>query len=96
LENTLVEAVVQARGKVILLEDIERVLETKRGMKEKEPAEDPSSHDLVSMEKDHIEKILTEVNWNRTETAKRLGISLPTLRSKIRKYDITPPDDSDN
>jgi two-component system response regulator AtoC len=31
-----------------------------------------------------------KAGWNRTEAAKWLGISLPTLRSKIRKYGLDP------
>ena len=87
LENTLVEAVVQARGKVILLDDLEKIL-----------AKDDVLHatggksSLTMMEKEHIEVILAEVGWNRTEASRRLGITVPTLRSKIRKYGIIPPE----
>lgn len=87
LENVLVEAVVRARGKVILVEDLENVFKLSA---EAQHGFSPSS--LTSMEKEHIEHILTEVAWNRTEAARRLGISLPTLRSKIRKYGIARPD----
>ncbi|MBW2026870.1 MAG: helix-turn-helix domain-containing protein, partial [Deltaproteobacteria bacterium] len=38
----------------------------------------------------HITNTLCQVGWNRTEAAKKLGISLPTLRRKIRKYGIGP------
>ena len=49
-----------------------------------------SSYSLPNMEKDHIKNTLTQVGWNRTRAANILGISLPTLRSKIKKYGITP------
>ena len=87
LENVLVQAIVQSRGKVILLEEIDKIL----------CRADPfstmgvSSCSLPRVEKDHIQKILSDVGWNRTKAAKVLGISLPTLRSKIRKYAIVPP-----
>jgi two-component system response regulator AtoC len=42
------------------------------------------------MEKKHIRMTLDRLNWNRSETARVLGISLPTLRNKIRKYGIVP------
>ena len=86
LENVLVEAVVRARGKVILAADLEKILTMiTDGQKGFAPAS------LNNMEKDHIENTLAQVAWNRTEAARRLGISLPTLRSKIRKYEILPP-----
>jgi len=39
-----------------------------------------------------IQKTLSHVSWNRTEAAHLLGISLPTLRSKIRKYSLAASD----
>jgi two-component system response regulator AtoC len=42
------------------------------------------------MEKEHIRTTLDQLNWKRSETARILGISLPTLRKKIKKYGITP------
>ena len=47
-------------------------------------------YSLPRMEKEHISDALEQLNWNRSETARVLGISLPTLRSKIKKYGITP------
>ncbi len=87
LENTLVEAAVRAHGKVILLEDVETILS------KTEPQHEDTlpSAALTSMEKDHIEKILIEEDWNQTHAARRLGISRPTLRSKMQKYDIKQP-----
>ena len=86
LENTLVEACVQARGQVILLDAIEAIL----GRHRQVSAAYQSPQELVDLEKTHIEKILTETRGNISEAARRLGISRPTLRRKIRKYDIQP------
>lgn len=88
LENALVQAVVQARGKVILLEEIEKILDENLFL----PDERIGSDSLISMEMDHIQKTLEQLDWNRTRAAQTLGISLPTLRSKIRKYRIAPMD----
>ena len=88
LENVLVEAVVRARGKVILLDEIEKVLSVNHSL----PTMGLSSYSLPHMEKDHIQNALTQVRWNRTRASRMLGISLPTLRSKIRKYGIIQPD----
>ncbi len=92
LENVLVEAVVRARGKVILLEEIEDILSAGHPIED----ENPVSYSLPHMEKEHIQHTLNVLNWNRSETARMLGITLPTLRSKIRKYGILPPDESSN
>ena len=42
---------------------------------------------LKAMEKAHILKILEEVGGNRTEAAKRLGISLRTLQYRLKEYE---------
>ncbi len=86
LENVLVDVIVRARSKVILLEDVEKIL---AGIDELHKGFAPAS--LNHIEKDHIEQTLIDAGWNRSEASRRLGISLPTLRSKIRKYGIVPP-----
>jgi len=86
LENVLLEAVVHARGNVILLQEIVRILSDRYRF----PADDRQKESLPHMEKEHICNILSHVGWNRTKAAHLLGISLPTLRSKIRKYEIVP------
>ena len=88
LENILVEAVIQSRGKVILVKDLEKIL----GQEHDEYLKGSPAYSLESVERAHIEKILFKVKWNRNEAAEHSGISLPTLRSKIRKYKIMPPD----
>ena len=87
LENTLIEAVVRVRGSVILLDEIEKILSPNQTI----PESGLSIHSLSHSEKEHIQHTLATFHWNRTEVARRLEISLPTLRSKIRKYGITPP-----
>jgi len=86
LENVLVQAIVRARGKVILLEEIERIL----GADQDIHLRGTSTYSLPRMEQEHIENTLVQVGWNRTRAAQMLGISLPTLRSKIKKYGIVP------
>lgn len=86
LENVLVAAAVRARSKVILLEEIENIL-SRNGSPQ---ATDTTNYSLPSVEREHIENTLSRVGWNRTKASQILRISLPTLRSKIRKYGITP------
>lgn len=43
-------------------------------------------HTLASIEKTHILSTLTALENNKTQTAKHLGISLRTLRNKLKEY----------
>jgi two-component system response regulator AtoC len=47
---------------------------------------------LSGVETRHIFNILESVKWNRTRAAEILKISLPTLRKKILKYHLSPPE----
>ena len=91
LENVLVEAIVRARGGVLLLDEIEKILSMNYNLLPK----DISACSLTHIERDHIQNTLPQVDWNRTKAAQVLGISLPTLRKKIQKYGIVPPDKLD-
>ncbi|MCP3953370.1 MAG: sigma-54-dependent Fis family transcriptional regulator [Desulfobacterales bacterium] len=87
LENVLVEAVVRTGGRVILLDEIEDILSSNHLVANS----GLPGYSLPRMEKEHIKATLDQLNWNRSETARILGISLPTLRSKIKKYSIVQP-----
>ena len=41
---------------------------------------------LADVERQHIDRTLRAVDWNRTRAAKELGISRATLIKKIRDY----------
>ena len=41
---------------------------------------------LSEMERRLIYKTLDEVGWNKTQAAKILGISVRTLRNKLKEY----------
>jgi two-component system response regulator AtoC len=86
LKNVITAAAVRSRSNVILQEDIETVLSIHRAGAE---TVDPASN-LSNIEQQHIIRVLRAVGWNRTQAARLLGISLPTLRSKIRKFGIDP------
>lgn len=84
LENTLLQAVVLAKGDVLEKNDILI----------KEPCEQ-SSHKtldkdltLAEIEKKHIEFILNKVGWNKQEACRILGITKPTLYKKISSYHL--------
>lgn len=87
LENTLVEAMIRARGGLITKETIKALLGQ---LKDTSNAQKRLSR-LELVEKEHIMEILERVSFNRKKAAEILGISLPTLRSKINKYGIKIP-----
>jgi DNA-binding protein Fis len=41
------------------------------------------------MEKNHINKVLRRLEWNKSKASKALGISRATLRAKIKRYHIS-------
>jgi len=84
LENVIVQALVECRGNVLLKEDMDKILNEDAAL----PQLGLASFSLAHVEKEHILKTLTTLEWNKTRAAKALGISLPTLRSKIKKYEI--------
>lgn len=88
LENMIVSASIRSRGSVILLDAIEDLLSSHPVLTE----EHSSFQSLSQMESVHIFKTLKSVQWNKTHAAQVLKISLPTLRKKIKKYQLTPPE----
>lgn len=84
LENTLMQAVVLSKGDVLEKENI-LLHDTEKKSYEFDSVLD---YTLSDIEKMHIEKVLTKLKWNKPKAAKILGISLPTLYSKIENYDI--------
>ena len=84
LENTIVQALVGCRGNVLLRDDIDHILTRTPFL----PTQGLEAFSLAHLEKEHIQKTLSRLAWNKSQAAKLLGITLPTLRSKIRKYEI--------
>ena len=78
------QAVVLSKGDVLEKENI-LLPETFRA----ETAADRTNLSLAEVEKEHITKILNTVNWNKKKAYTILGISKPTLNSKIRDYGIS-------
>jgi DNA-binding NtrC family response regulator len=54
------------------------------------PAAAPAGTPIWQVEKLHLEKTLAMTDGNRTHAAEMLGISLRTLRNKIREYGLPP------
>jgi two-component system response regulator FlrC len=89
LENVMERAILVASGGVV---DVEHLLAGDGTVPAKEPEAVvspalPSTHgSLWEMERDLIFKTLARVKENRTHAAKELGISIRTLRNKLREY----------
>lgn len=93
LENVIERATLLAGDGPILPEHClpERCLIDGRGAAESPPApiqaaRSSTNGSLWEMERDLIFKTLARVNDNRTRAAKELGISIRTLRNKLREY----------
>jgi two-component system response regulator AtoC len=86
LKNLLTKAVLKTHGSVLLADTIEQCLGT-------QPAKLGSEglSTLEEVEKAHIQKILGQMGWNISATAKALGVSRPTLRKRLKSYRLFPP-----
>lgn len=84
LENTLMQAIVLSSDDVLTKENIL--------LRKSEPVNKESisflNSSLADMEKIHIKAVLDSVNWDKQKAHKILGISVPTLYSKIEKYNL--------
>ena len=80
LENAIERAVVVGRQREILPENLPIFCH--------EPIPAIKAHSLKDVERTHIERVLTENQWNIARSAKILGIDRSTLYSKIKRYDI--------
>jgi transcriptional regulator with GAF, ATPase, and Fis domain len=60
-------------------------------IRRKKPAS-PEDFSLETAEREFILRALQETGWQRTRAAALLGITRATLHSKLKRYDIKPPD----
>lgn len=86
LENTLMQAVVLTNGDVLLKEHI--LLKNQFS----ESSSFPIYLTLAELERKHISSVLEFTKWSKPKAAEILGISLPTLYSKIDNYKLTKPE----
>lgn len=85
LENTLMQAVVLAKGEVLERENILLRTESNGTLKH-----DLQNLSMASLEKQHIKYVLELVNWDKKEAARILQISRQTLYNKIKIHSILP------
>jgi len=81
LKNAIERAVVLCKGERIELHDLPAKLRAAP------PAAAPVQS-LLQSERQIIERVLAECNWNKYQAAKRLGISRSTLYGKMKKFGL--------
>jgi DNA-binding NtrC family response regulator len=47
-----------------------------------------ATQDLATMERQTIEKILQQTDWNKSKTARRLGLTRTQLYVRLRRYGL--------
>ncbi|NBT58683.1 sigma-54-dependent Fis family transcriptional regulator [bacterium] len=82
LGNVIERAVLLSETDLITGEQIEKLLDSPSRVS----GIPDSAQSLADIEQNHIEKILQGVEGNKTEAARKLGISVKTLRNKLRQY----------
>ncbi|MBI4538294.1 MAG: sigma-54-dependent Fis family transcriptional regulator [Gemmatimonadetes bacterium] len=80
LENAIERAIVIGKGPVILPEDLPLHVE-REGREEGDLS-------LAALEKEHIQRVLDQLDGNITQSARALGIDRVTLYNKIQRYGI--------
>lgn len=85
LENVLIRAVLLAKGEVLLEEHITGSL---KNVTTSVDEKNSGTLSLQEMEKKHILQILHSANWNKGKACEMLQISRPTLRHKMKLYQI--------
>jgi two-component system response regulator HydG len=91
LMNTVERAVVLTRADVLDEEDVSPVLEMETGQVPAEQASgsaEGTDTSLESVEKATILKTLEDSRGNKSEAARRLGITRRTLHLKLKKYGL--------
>jgi transcriptional regulator with GAF, ATPase, and Fis domain len=84
LENVLERAVVISRDNILTARDL--FVGDEFGANRQSVTQVPTDMTLREMEREMILKALQENNNNRTWAARQLGISVRTLRNKLREY----------
>jgi DNA-binding NtrC family response regulator len=81
LKNAIERAVVLAKGEIIQVSDLPGKLRST-------PPPAAPVHSLLHNERQLIQRVLAECNWNKYQAAKLLGISRSTLYGKMKKFNL--------
>jgi len=89
LEHIIERAIIFSEGELILPEDLNLPASSlRKPLSGEQTAAQEAFLNMDEMEKQHINKALIINRWDRALTAQRLGISVKTLYTKIKKYNI--------
>ena len=94
LEHLIHHAILMAEGETIWVEHLPTTTFVEMAFLHQTGEEGPSDRPLELMSLDdmearHLKRVLKHTNWNKTQAAKILKISRPTLDRKIDKYVLT-------
>ncbi|MHC4954154.1 MAG: sigma-54-dependent Fis family transcriptional regulator [Planctomycetota bacterium] len=85
LKNCIEQALILGDGKSIHLADLPPAVQDSA----RAPIDDSGDLEpLAEVEKRHIARVLAATGWNKTQAARVLGISKPTLYAKIKSYEL--------
>ena len=91
LQNVLARAAAQSRGRLILTGDLTPAARQQASASEAAPGTAEGlqlKEALAETERRVIAQALEQTGWNRTQAARKLGISRRQLFDKIRQYDL--------
>lgn len=89
IENVLTHVAINTQGEVILEEAITPMLGEKFQIHQNQKDVLNNKQKLKDIEKEHIIEVLNRTHWHFGKTCELLGISRPTLRHKIKAYEIS-------
>jgi len=89
LENSIEHATVIVKGKNVEVSELPAGIQQAKARISK--ISNGSKRSIMENEKKLLKEVLGECNWNKKETAAKLGISRSTLYEKLKKYNITKP-----
>ncbi len=96
LENIVERAVVLAENDAIHIHDLPDEIKHRKYKISNQVASSENTLSLCKMEKETIEKTLHECSWNQSMASRLLGLTRNKLRYRIKKYQLTEPDEIKN
>jgi len=84
LRNALERAAILCEGGLISAQH----LALQRSARKTEPS---TTTDLNTVERDTIVQVMRDCHWNKSQAARRLGLSRTQLYVRLRKYDLEQP-----
>ncbi len=89
IENVLTHVAINTQGEVILEEAIAPLLGQKAHLHQNPKDVPNKNQSLKDIEKGHIIEVLNHTRWHLGRACELLGISRPTLRHKLKSYEIS-------